>query len=170
MGTEEIAQDKVIELRRPTAQIVRSVLPWMVLAPYFVVLNFQSFTSIPIRVATVVFWIVIVVQIAVPQFQFVLRMSEDGIYEGRSNGKKLGLLGPAPLRLAWRDITDIRVVEGWKTRSVDLRTRPYPRMLRYVPRTSVLNPDRSFDEHVALLRSIWLVHRVLPPPPAPPPG
>jgi len=169
VGTDEVTEEALVELRRPTAQIVRSVLPWVVIVPCWLVLILQNTGSTPWRIAIAVLAVIGIVVNVVPQWQLVLRLSEDGVYEGRANGKKVALLGPGPLRLGWSDISDIRVVEGWKTRSVLLQARPYGQMLRYIPRTSALNPDPTFDERVALLRSVWHEHRVLPPPPLPPP-
>lgn len=164
MPTNETVQSRVVELRRSPAQILRTILPWLLLASAMVAWNFLSTASMPLRMATAVLWMVSVVVVAWRERQWVLRMSEDGLYEGRSNGKKVPL-GPAPLRLAWSDIDDIRVVEGGRNRSVYLQTTPHTGTLRYIPRATVLNPDRTFDERVALLQSIWQEHRVLPPPP-----
>jgi len=173
--TVEAGATLPIDIRRPTAQLVRlEIYQWMGSVPLlamFAAVEFPFTPSWPSPWIVAAYAAMFAVALGIDvrrRRREVLRLTEDGLYAGRDDGKKLGWLGQKPMELPWGIIRNVRVVETRWSRKVFIDNTGYTRELLF-PVSTWANPDPELDDRVALIRRTWEAERgPLPPPPAPP--
>jgi hypothetical protein len=102
--------------------------------------------------------------------RLVVRLTTDGLFAGRTDGRRMDFGAVRPFVLRWDEITDVREARtAFRTRRVQLPTTTYLRHLP-IPRSFVLNPDPDYDAGLELIRRTWLERRgpIAPDPVTPP--